>query len=72
MIGFPLQLPIEASVDREIVLAHTNVTVSQPGLPTLLHDHLIQLRIEVTAEEATALRAWMAMHAKGVPPMVAS
>lgn len=72
MIGFPLQLPIEATADREIVLAYMNVTVSQPGLPTLIHDHMIQLRIEVTTQEATALRAWLSQHAKGVPPVVAA
>lgn len=60
MIDFPLHLPIEATSPREIILIEASAECSRPDLPTVLHDHFHQLRIEVTPSEAIALRAWLA------------
>lgn len=59
MIGFPLQLPIEASTRRNLYLVETSATVSAEGAPMLAHDHFHQLRIDLTDAEATAIRAWL-------------
>ena len=59
MIGFPLQLPIEATTPRRICVIGFSQMLAQREKPILV-ERQMELRITVTEQEATALREWMA------------
>ena len=68
MLGFPLRLPLETTTPREIALLEVSVEVIGPRFPTVLHDHFVQLRLEVKPNEVAALRSWLEHRNRGTDP----
>lgn len=56
MIGFPLQLPIEAATPRDMMVAEDVM------LPSLVLMDGPALIIPLTPTEATAVRVWLRIH----------
>lgn len=59
MIGFPLQLPIEATAPREFTLAGNQVMVNVHEAGAIRRDLSHRITITVTKTEAAALRDWL-------------
>ena len=68
MLGFPLRLPLETTTPREIALCEVSAEIIGQGFPTVLHDHFVQLRLEVKPNEVAALRSWLEHRNRGIEP----
>ncbi|MDO9006325.1 MAG: hypothetical protein Q7V20_23015 [Aquabacterium sp.] len=59
MIGFPLQLPLEATADRNFYLAEISCDTLIAGTAVCDRDCFVQFKIDVTPQEAVALATWL-------------